>query len=1100
MSNLADLRVGLLLNDASFRSNISNAMNHAGRETKRFSDKAKRDAKGVEDSFNGISKSVTNVAGKLALLAGGGLSIGSILSVSRQYSQALSDLSAITGASAEQMKRYDDAARSMGRTTEFGATKVADAMKLLASAKPALLKTAGALEEVTAKSITLAQASGIDLADAAKSLSLSLNQYGASALSAERYINVLAAGAKYGASEISETSEAVKNSGTVAAQAGIKFEELNAAIQVLAEKGIKGAEAGRMLRNVILVLERSADKSLRPSVVGLGVALDNLDKKNYSTTASVKLFGRANVSAAVNLRENTDKLKELTAALTGTDTAYEQANIRANNLNGDLELLATSFEGLALSVGHSTDGPIRSGIQNVTAAVNGLTDNFSTLASIVTYAVLPVMASRMTLGLQEQVKSWYSLESATRSTAKAQAEASRKAITDIDKEISSINERGKVLTQKRKLAIKEGTELSGFKEKRLSLERQESELLKQREIHTRRLSVATNQLSISQRALTVSASAMRGVYSALGGPVGVITIAASALYYFHNKAQEARRSATDLKNAIIETTDALMQLSTTQLEVKVIDFKQAFLEQKKQVAEITSELEQVKMHREVTDGFWGAGGTNKRRDEKIARLSADLENATNKLYDVDGINLKNAETALERLRSGEKPAVKKKEDDNPPPEEPVVSTGTNELPDTKSGKKELNQYKQLRHQIESEHATRLEKISLSESETLDKLKELHKSGGMSQKEMNRLSLISAENYQRQRVILAEKYSPTAAMLREEGEANKELKSLLESRLLTEEEYKRARLQLTQTSQRDRLSQQAKDLALPNISLAGEVDPVVQLRNQLEEQKALYQAYYRDGVINKERYEALVAQASEKSKEAQIQAAKELYSAQGNWQRMQINLIDAVEQKTAGSLAGMLTGTKGFSEGLRELSASLAESIIQDLIKIAIQGQITNAITGLFGGFGGGTANGSTVPMPPKNISVMPHAKGGVHNSPGLSQYSNQVVSSPTLFAFAKGGAPNAGLMGEAGPEAIMPLKRGPDGNLGVRMYGGNGDTAAPVVHIHIDGEGNQQVQASGGYEQFGREVGQFVDQRFRRLMDKETRPSGSVWNLVKGGR
>ncbi|HCM61789.1 MAG TPA: phage tail tape measure protein, partial [Morganella sp. (in: Bacteria)] len=238
----------------------------------------------------------------------------------------------------------------------------------------------------------------------------------------------------------------------------------------------------------------------------------------------------------------------------------------------------------------------------------------------------------------------------------------------------------------------------------------------------------------------------------------------------------------------------------------------------------------------------------------------------------------------------------------------------------------------------------------------------------------------------------------------------------------------------------------------------------------------------------------------KSKEAQIQAGKELYAAQGDWQKMQINLIDTVEQKTAGSLAGMLTGTKTFSEGLRDLSASLAESIIQDLIKIMIQGQITNAITGLFGGFGGSVANGSTVPMPPKNISVMPNAKGGTYSSPSLSQYSNQVVSSPTVFAFARGGTPNVGLMGEAGDEAIMPLKRGPDGNLGIRAYGGGPHSSAPVVYITIDGDGNQKAQGSAGYEQFGREVGEFVDGRFRALMAKETRPGGGVWNIAKGGR
>ncbi|EBV7178825.1 phage tail tape measure protein, partial [Salmonella enterica subsp. enterica serovar Thompson] len=71
----------------------------------------------------------------------------------------------------------------------------------------------------------------------------------------------------------------------------------------------------------------------------------------------------------------------------------------------------------------------------------------------------------------------------------------------------------------------------------------------------------------------------------------------------------------------------------------------------------------------------------------------------------------------------------------------------------------------------------------------------------------------------------------------------------------------------------------------------------------------------------------------------------------------------------------------------------------------------------------------------------------------LSAYSNSIVSSPTYFAFAKG----AGLMGEAGPEAIMPLTRSADGSLGVRMVGtpggtsGGGDT---IIHQHFNISGN----------------------------------------------
>ncbi|MFH4247250.1 hypothetical protein WAI89_21090, partial [Acinetobacter baumannii] len=83
----------------------------------------------------------SGMASRLAGLAGAGLSIGTIVTTSRQYGQALSDLQAITGATAAEMKALDLAAQEMGRTTEYSASQAAEALKLMASAKPELLKT-----------------------------------------------------------------------------------------------------------------------------------------------------------------------------------------------------------------------------------------------------------------------------------------------------------------------------------------------------------------------------------------------------------------------------------------------------------------------------------------------------------------------------------------------------------------------------------------------------------------------------------------------------------------------------------------------------------------------------------------------------------------------------------------------------------------------------------------------------------------------------------------------------------------------------------------------------------------------------------------------
>ena len=99
-------------------------------------------------------------------------------------------------------------------------------------------------------------------------------------------------------------------------------------------------------------------------------------------------------------------------------------------------------------------------------------------------------------------------------------------------------------------------------------------------------------------------------------------------------------------------------------------------------------------------------------------------------------------------------------------------------------------------------------------------------------------------------------------------------------------------------------------------------------------------------------------------------------------------------------------------------------------------------------------------------SQLKFAKGGVMDSPDLSRFRNGVVNSPTMFAFAKG----AGLMGEAGPEAIMPLTRTADGTLGIRAVDDavskvnpDGRTPSDVTvrqtnHFNINGNGDAALK------------------------------------------
>ena len=246
-----------------------------------------------------------------------------------------------------------------------------------------------------------------------------------------------------------------------------------------------------------------------------------------------------------------------------------------------------------------------------------------------------------------------------------------------------------------------------------------------------------------------------------------------------------------------------------------------------------------------------------------------------------------------------------------------------------------------------------------------------------------------------------------------------------------------------------------------------------------------------------------------------------------WLEEMSNIAGTVSDGVKSSLDGAFSNVTSMLEGNKVSWKSWGISVLQMIEKVALQMAVVNALgtsgasgsSGLLGslvsgiaGFigGGGTSSvmsstSSTV-VTGQSFSVpTPHlanALGGVYDSPSLSAYSNGVYSTPKTFAFAKG----AGIFGEAGPEAIMPLTRAADGSLGVRAVNSgvnNVQTASgsPQVYITIEGNGNTSVQTDGGMtEQFGKDIGSYVERRYRELMARDISPGGAVWNLAKGGR
>lgn len=312
-----------------------------------------------------------------------------------EFDQAIADLQAITGASGKDLEYYREQANLLGKDVEGGASAVVEAYKLIGSAKPELLTNAEALNSVTKSAITLAQAAGMSVPDAATNLTDAMNQFGASAEDADKFINVLAAGSKFGAVEIPQVTEALLKFGAVAKTSGVSIEETGALIEALGERGLKGAEAGTALRNVMLKLSApdALPKEAIARLTDLGINFDTLKDKSIPFTerlralgpllndqaALVKTFGTENAVAATNLIQLTDRTDELRNQMSGTNTAYEQAEQRTATLGHAVMQLKNAFIGMFTSI--NTGG---GAMKSVISAIQFLAENLTTIVSVIT--------------------------------------------------------------------------------------------------------------------------------------------------------------------------------------------------------------------------------------------------------------------------------------------------------------------------------------------------------------------------------------------------------------------------------------------------------------------------------------------------------------------------------------------------------------------------------------------------------------------------------------------------------------------------------------------------------------------------------------------
>lgn len=298
--------------------------------------------------------------------------------------QALStnmyDLQAITGVAGDKLKEIEGYARKSAKTFGGDASQAVESYKLLLSQlTPEIAKQPKALKEMGDSVSTASKLMGNNAVAATELLTTSMNQYQvstddpiAASKAMAKMMNVMAAGAKEGSAELPQIKAALENAGMAAKGANVSFEETNALIQVLDKGGKKGAEGGIAIRNALSIMGqgRFLPKDTQVALKNAGVDIATMGNNALPMAQRLKaltpllndgallskLFGMENQNAARALISGIPEIERMTKAVTGTNTAYEQAAIVMQSPEEKNKRLQAQVDDFKISLFNATGG------------------------------------------------------------------------------------------------------------------------------------------------------------------------------------------------------------------------------------------------------------------------------------------------------------------------------------------------------------------------------------------------------------------------------------------------------------------------------------------------------------------------------------------------------------------------------------------------------------------------------------------------------------------------------------------------------------------------------------------------------------------------
>lgn len=381
---------------ASSSKEMELAIKIAGKVEASFTNALGKAGSGVKQLTKTISAATAAAAAAVGAIAVAAVNVGKEFETAMSQVQATMLIDTTTEEGAAAFATLEDAARECGRTTAFSATEAAEALNYLALAGYDADQAATALPTV----LKLAGAGAMDLARASDMVTDSMSALGLEATEANlnTFADQLAQTASKANTSVSQLGEAILTVGGTAKGLAGGTTELNTALGILADNGLKGAEGGTHLRNMILSLQSpTGDASKALSQLGVDVydaqgnmrglndifkdlqtgmeGMTNAQKDSIIST----LFNKTDLTAANAMLSNcTDRWDELSASIENSAGACEDMySIQLDNLDGDIKILQSGLSDLGISIYQDLNGPLRSMTQLATGMVEELSAAYS---------------------------------------------------------------------------------------------------------------------------------------------------------------------------------------------------------------------------------------------------------------------------------------------------------------------------------------------------------------------------------------------------------------------------------------------------------------------------------------------------------------------------------------------------------------------------------------------------------------------------------------------------------------------------------------------------------------------------------------------------